>query len=343
MIEKRAFILRTVASILLVYIANAMSIAQEKNVAYYSNHQTEIIGDAQKAFHDGDYERVLILCGWHYIMVGDGRADKLKQKAKSCRELYQSMVKLNTSGQLAAAREKAQALLTINPNDQNALKIYSAVQVGPSMGSEAWHTWVDLGLSVKWATCNVGATKPEEYGDYYAWGETEPKTDYNWLTYKFRVRGDSEENVKFHKYCTLKKYCGESGFPDNKMELELADDVARANWGDSWRMPTRSEWKELLDNCTWTWTNNYNGTGVVGMIVTSKKSGYTDNSIFLPAAGGRYGTSPYFAGYDGNYWSSFLFTDVPSNAYYVSFYSGGIYRAWVSDRYLGHSVRPVTK
>ena len=169
------------------------------------------------------------------------------------------------------------------------------------------HEYVDLGLSVKWATCNVGASKPEEYGDYFAWGETQPKSTYNWSTYKY-CNGS---------YNTLTKYNNSSsyGTVDNKTQLELSDDAARANWGGSWRMPTRAEQGELRENCTWTWTTQ---NGVNGYKVTSKKNG---NSIFLPAAGYRDVSSLSNAGSYGDYWSSSLFSGSPSRAYDLDFYS----------------------
>ena len=191
------------------------------------------------------------------------------------------------------------------------------------------HEYVDLGLSVKWATCNVGATKPEEYGDYFAWGETTTKSTYNWSTYKY-CNGS---------YNNLTKYCTDSyyGTVDNKTQLELSDDAARANWGGSWRMPTDAEMTELREQCTWTWTTQ---NGVYGYKVTSKKSGYTNKSIFLPAAGYRYGSSLSNAGSYGYYWSSSLDTDYPSNAWYVYFGSSYVRRDG-SNRYCGFSVRPV--
>ncbi|MBO7269682.1 MAG: InlB B-repeat-containing protein, partial [Bacteroidales bacterium] len=115
-------------------------------------------------------------------------------------------------------------------------------------GSENDHEWVDLGLpsGLKWATCNVGANTPEGYGDYFAWGETSPKNDYSWSTYKY-CKGSKN---------TLTKYNTDSnyGTVDNKITLDLSDDAARANWGGKWRMPTKAEQDELINNCTWTWT-----------------------------------------------------------------------------------------
>ena len=197
--------------------------------------------------------------------------------------------------------------------------------------TEKGHEYVDLGLpsGLKWATCNVGATKPEEYGNYYAWGETETKTTYNWSTYKWC--NDSYDTQT--KYCTDSSY----GTVDNKTVLELADDAARANWGGAWRMPTDAEWTELLENCTWTWTSDYNGTGVAGRIVTSNING---NSIFLPAAGCRDDDDLDYAGNDGDYWSSSLDADYPSDAWYVYFLSGNVGRNGLY-RYYGFSVRAV--
>ena len=194
---------------------------------------------------------------------------------------------------------------------------------------ENGHEYVDLGLSVKWATCNVGASKPEEYGDYFAWGETQPKSNYDWSTYKY-YNGS---------YNTLTKYNNSSsyGTVDNKTTLDLSDDAARANWGGSWRMPTKAEQDELREQCTWTWTTQ---NGVNGYKVTSKKSGYTNKSIFLPAAGYRYDSSLSGAGSSGYYWSSSLYTVSPDGAYGLSFNSG--YVDWYNSyRYVGFTVRPV--
>ena len=189
---------------------------------------------------------------------------------------------------------------------------------------------VDLGLSVKWATCNVGATTPEEYGYYFAWGEVEPKTTYDWSTYKYCV--DGYDNLT--KYCSKSSY-GNNGFTDTKTVLDPKDDVATANWGGEWRMPTRAELDELLKNCTWTWTTQ---NGVNGYKVT----GPNGNSIFLPAAGVMGEGSLLSAGSSGHFWSSSLYTENPYNAYHVGFYSDFV--GWYNySRYHGRSVRPVCK
>ena len=186
---------------------------------------------------------------------------------------------------------------------------------------------VDLGLSVKWATCNVGATTPEEYGDYFAWGEVEPKTTYNWSTYKY-CNGSSSTLTK---YCNNSSY-GSNGFTDNKTVLDPEDDAATVNWGGSWRMPTKAEQDELRNNCTWKWTTQ---KGVKGYKVT----GPNGNSIFLPAAGymreGALGAGSY-----GDYWSSSLDAGSPNDAYDVGFRSD--YVGWgYYYRYFGLAVRPV--
>ena len=192
-------------------------------------------------------------------------------------------------------------------------------------GSDNSHEAVDLGLSVKWATMNIGANAPEEYGDYFAWGETTLKVTYNWLTYKW-CNGSYDTQTK---YCTDSYY----GTVDHKTTLELSDDAAHANWGGTWRMPTWDEIKELLDNCSWEWTTQ---NGVYGQKVT----GPNGNSVFLPAAGYRWGDNLILAGSYGYYWSSSLNPSNDDNAYEMEFGSGGTY--WSYDyRGRGQSVRAV--
>ena len=187
------------------------------------------------------------------------------------------------------------------------------------------HEYVDLGLSVKWATMNVGANVPEEYGDYFAWGETEPKDYSDWETYKW-CKGSYNTMTK---YCTDSKY----GTVDNKTVLELSDDAAHANWGGTWRMPTLDEIKELRYYCSWEWITQ---KGVEGHKVT----GPNGNSIFLPAAGSRgdYGLND--AGSGGYYRSSSLYPGTDYYAYFLYFYSGGA-GLYGSDRNSGRSVRAV--
>ena len=192
------------------------------------------------------------------------------------------------------------------------------------------HEYVDLGLpsGIKWATCNVGATSPEEYGDYFAWGETAPKTTYKWSTYKY----SNGSSTTMTKYCESSSY----GTVDNKTTLELEDDAANANWGGNWRMPTEAEQDELrnTDNCTWEWITQ---NGVNGYKVTSKVNG---NSIFLPAAGYRCDDDLSYADSNGYFWSSSLNAGNSSGAYVLSFDSSDV--GWYgSGRYYGRSVRAV--
>ena len=186
------------------------------------------------------------------------------------------------------------------------------------------HEYVDLGLSVKWATMNVGANAPEGYGDYFAWGETKPKDYYDWSTYKW-CNGSV---TTMTKYCTTSYY----GTVDYKTVLELSDDAARANWGGTWRMPTIDEIKELLDNCHWEWTtrNDVNGFKVTGP---------NGASVFLPAAGSRWLGDLDNSGY-GYYWSSSLGPNLDYYAYYLYFGSDG--SRWdYYKRGSGRSVRAV--
>lgn len=207
-------------------------------------------------------------------------------------------------------------------------------QSSVSNNENATHEYVDLGLSIKWATCNVGADKPEDNGNLYAWGETEVKEQYTMRTSKWG-------SMPF----SLKKYNinSEQGTVDNKTTLDLEDDVAHVTWGGNWRMPTREEMDELHDNCTWEWTTI---NGVNGYRVTSKKQGYTDRSIFLPAAGYK-ANGFYEYGRNGNYWSRSLMTD-PYGDGSVTCGTGACIRfnnnqadvGWES-RAAGLSVRPV--
>ena len=170
---------------------------------------------------------------------------------------------------------------------------------------------VDLGLpsGTLWALCNIGANAPEDYGDLFAWGETETKDSYNLSTYKWR------DGI----YDQLTKYCNDSfygynGFADNLTVLAPEDDAATANWGGDWRMPTREEWDELLNNTTNTWTTQ---NGVYGRLFTASNGA----SLFLPAAGWRQDDGLCLAGSDGYYWSSSLYTNDPYFAWYIFFHS----------------------
>ena len=171
-----------------------------------------------------------------------------------------------------------------------------------SSGALAGHEYIDLGLSVKWATCNLGANAPEEYGKYYAWGETYNKSTYNSSTYKW----SNGTSTSLTKYIVDSKF----GKIDNNTELDPEDDAATVNWGGEWRMPTETEMQELIDNCIWKYTNY---KGVEGCMVISKVNG---NYIFLPAAG-IYADTGWIMDEGvicGHYWTSTLRTDYSSAA-----------------------------
>ena len=197
-------------------------------------------------------------------------------------------------------------------------------------GDMSNHEYVDFGLpsGLLWATCNVGASMPEDYGGYFAWGETTIKSTYYWNTYKWC--NGSETTLT--KYCTNSNY----GTVDNRTTLDPEDDAAHVNWGGNWRMPTSAEWEELYDNTTSTWTTE---NDVNGYKFTSKTN--SNKYIFLPAAGSRNGTSVYDAGFLGNYWSSSLGSPDPDYAYYMYFYSDGVSPQSGTSRSYGFSVRPV--
>ena len=206
------------------------------------------------------------------------------------------------------------------------------------------NVYVDLGLSVKWAICNVGADKPEDYGDYYAWGELAPKESYTWENYRFRTSGDDEGTVKLSKYTSLyyTSMLDEDNrffIADDKTQLDLEDDVAHVKWGGDWRLPTNEEMNELIDSCTWTWTTL---NGVNGCLVTSNRPGYTDRSIFLPATG-KYGfeTSNKSAGTWGHYWSNSVNKDQSSYNAGVLAIGSGYAAVKITFRAHGQSVRPV--
>ena len=202
---------------------------------------------------------------------------------------------------------------------------------------------VDLGIvmtrtdgttyKLYWAKSNLSdkglCTNPEDYGDYYAWGETEPKERYSWSTYKFGTTSSGP----FSKYNTISSY----GSIDNKTVLEPEDDVAHLKLGGKWRMPTDAEWTELKAKCTWTWITNYKGRGINGTLVKATNG----NSIFLPAAGYRFSTYLYSEGCGGSYWSSSLDTDIPFSAWDIYFGSFNVDRSY--GRSGGQSIRPVSE
>ena len=186
------------------------------------------------------------------------------------------------------------------------------------------YEWVDLGLSVKWATKNVGADNPSDYGGYYAWGETSTKSSYDRSNCFdcLDSKGDSWGTYKIGGKTRISPTSGH--------------DTARENWGGTWRMPTDAEFDELCKKCTWTWTTQ---GGHNGYLVTSKANG---KSIFLPAASSRYGSDTKTVGESGFYWSSTLSSSYSDFACYLYFDSSSHY-TFINTRRDGQSVRPVTE
>ena len=193
------------------------------------------------------------------------------------------------------------------------------------------HEYVDLGLpsGTLWATCNVGASSPEDYGDYFAWGETTPKEAYDWSNYKW-CNGDNDTMTK---YCTFSN-SGYNGFTDGKAELDPEDDAATANWGSSAQMPSLTQIQELKKQCSWEWTER---NGVKGQLVT----GPNGNTIFLPATGYR---TDYSLNLDGSYgfcWLRTLGSGSSSLACNLNYKSGAVNWEYKYPRYFGFTVRAV--
>ena len=216
------------------------------------------------------------------------------------------------------------------------------------------HDFVEMGDGLKWATCNLGATRPEDFGYFLAWAETAPKDNYGWETYEWTSGPD---------WTSIFKYTIEDGQPSGSWyygstfygddgdgvghwtfaEYDFEDDAARQNWHGTWRTPTPNDWYHLTDSShfDWAWTDNYAGTGVSGWIVTSLVAGYEGNMIFLPAAGYMIDSMHYYPGDIGTYWSSSVSDSYTDYSYYLYFENDNF--SMESDRRcLGFSVRPVS-
>ena len=195
------------------------------------------------------------------------------------------------------------------------------------------YEYVEMGGGLKWATCNVGAALPWQYGDYFQWGTTVPlSVDYNWAHYPFMEAGHTDASH-------ITKYNSTDG-KETFADYEYVDDAARQRWGSTWRTPTDSEWNNLFSYNTKSWVDDYMGTGVSGLLVTS----YAGNSIFLPAAGQRSGGDLNSAGTYGYYWSSVCCpaaSNMSDQAYWMYFKDGysGLGNLF---RFYGNSIRPVS-
>ena len=190
----------------------------------------------------------------------------------------------------------------------------------PKLDSHIKYEYVDLGLSVKWATCNIGASSPEQTGLYFAWGET---------------TGYTAEQVTNGERLFTKDVYNAGPAASINTDLTLEQDAAHVNLGGNWRMPTEAEYQELIDNCDVTWTNDYNGTKVSGRIFTSKVNG---KLVFFPAAGICNSSSVKSVGSSGIYWSASWRSS--SLARDLFFHSSGHYTS-DGGRVYGYSVRGV--
>ena len=213
----------------------------------------------------------------------------------------------------------------VTATSSNGVSASVEVYVNPVLNGQYY---VDLGLSVKWAVLNIGADNRADSGDLYAWGETEPKTNYSVRTYKFYKEvpyGDSYY-TKYFRY-------------NSTTRLEAEDDVVSCAWGNGWRMPTPYEYQELANNCDFSWVTIGETKGIM---LTSRVEGFTDKSLFLPAGGYAEGTERY-GKEDGYYWTSFLGDLYDFDAHYAYFERGAKRFNVVTYRYKGHSVRGVIK
>lgn len=243
-------------------------------------------------------------------------------------------------GPIAKPPVPKEAVLTTFPLKPSRRGLWVALAIGVTLlalffllfrsntGSSKGHEWVDLGLSVKWATCNVGASSPSDYGLYFAWGETSSKTDYSLGTYKWLANGSLGNLTKYNNNPSM-------GAIDNKSSLDKSDDAARSIWGGSWRLPTKAEFEELRTKCTWKWIIR---DGKSGYLVTGKNG----KSIFLPAAGFMENSSLESAGAGGAYWSSTLYTEDPNLGDDIGFTISN-FVSGADPRYVGFSIRPITK
>ena len=274
-----------------------------------------------------DNESLALEAGDEFALTAAAGPDNAADKTLLWSSSDPSVATVDGDG-LVKAVSKGGATITVSANDGSGVSACCEVTVYSYMVPGT----VDLGLSVKWASLNVGASSPEEEGMYFAWGETETKETFTWSTYSL-CYGTNNSITKYNVRPA-------TGIVDGKTVLESEDDVASVRLGNEFRLPTREEIEELADsdNCTWTWTEM---NGVNGYKVISKVEGFEGNWIFLPAAGYRTGGKTDKKGVLGYYWTSSVNVDQPKYSYRLGFGEHDIY--WYnSERCLGLTVRPVT-
>jgi len=244
----------------------------------------------------------------------------------------ESVATVNSTGLVVTTGADGTTMITCTATDGSGVSATCTVTV------LLRHEYVDLGLpsGTLWATTNIGADSPEDPGDHFAWGETDGdssgKTDFSWSSYKYCEGAERT----LTKYCSKSEY-GYNGYTDTLTELEPEDDAAYTNWGKAWRMPTKDQWVELSEKCTWLWTTTQNG------VSCRKVVGPNGNYILLPIAGRWSDSQLGRADSHGYYWSCSLHTDYPTSAWMFFFYNidNNGYTDSHAYRYLGYSVRPV--
>ncbi|MBR0247126.1 MAG: hypothetical protein IJQ61_11720 [Bacteroidales bacterium] len=266
---------------------------------------------------------------------------------------------------LAAGKEN-NVTITLFGNEADEMALSLRVSLEPWNVQEAsavctdsqpqTHPYVDLGLradgkKILFATCNIGAASPEEYGDFFAWGETSKRYDgiktningswvtggrFDWASTPFDTEGDGS---KFSKYTSKDSYAA-NGTADGKYTLDASDDIAVALWGGNWRMPDKTEWDYLLSsNVSLSWTDDYEGSGIRGLVITGH-GGFSSSSLFLPAAGRCYDTTIDSRGKMGNYRSRSLYTEQSDFSWDFCF-EKDVRIVNRNYRYMGCSIRPV--
>lgn len=327
-----------------------------------------------------DYQEVSLLSG-KYSIPYYGHYDLTAEKPVFVMESNSTYLRMTLKEFSGVSGEPVWFYFMLPPMDMSkdvfSLELYSKtlgktfkfnlpskiIEAGKAYYVEAQseHQFVDLGLSVKWATCNLGASVPQGYGDYYAWGASEPYyyypyaqespckywkdnyTGYDWNSYPFCIGSTMTDLTR---YCTVEQY-GLNGFCDGKKVLEGQDDIVREKYGDKWHIPTAAQFEELMLYTSKQYFTDYNGTGVAGYALHSTKEGYTDRSIFLPSSGYRFDSGLFRMNAIGPrlfYWTNELDSNYPYNAKYMEVGQGhrvpydninSIYRCY------GLPIRPV--
>ena len=301
---------------------------QDKGELYRDN-PGQALQDAKTSFEIGNYDKTVSLINIYQALTGNSEGSILLSNAKKCKDLIHQAQSFVNQGDFDSAAQCCRDILELNPKDQMAQGILADAH---SIVLIDGHEYVDLGLSVLWAKCNLGATDSSDGGDFYAWGETIPKTSFYWSNYKW-CKGDSYSITKYNSRSS-------DGVIDNVSQLKPVDDAASIAWGASWRMPTCDELVELRMNCEWesTFVN-----GILGYIGKSRING---NSIFLPATGWYWSNDSAYhkdSSFEINvslYWGSTLHNTGYVNGLWIG---GGEPRIELINRACGGQIRAVTK